>query len=286
MSGCLNSKRKSQIFLNKYFKVRNKLLVNDGNYKFKERNTIIWNAIIPRLCLDSFHVSRELDTTLETLVKVRKLKIPFLKMLETGIISYTMNRPNIKDLIKQFMNDKNVTKAYIRFGHGNNPSFMVDLDKSESLNIDFDKYTETKMTLSSIIVHPIKSEQNYMKGVISMIFIDGKYSHSIIKKPTDMNVGIRKYKVAKFSPNYSLLRIGKLVVQSMNIGKRFPIIQINLCHNSDPVHQYLLTKVNYIDPKLYLEINKRHVKKIRKQLMMRCQEFNTITKNYSIDDIY
>ena len=226
-SDCLNNKKKLQIFISKYIKVKNKLLVNDGNNKLNDRNNTLWNTIIPRLCLDTLQVSRYLDTTLDTLVKVRKLKIPFLKMLETGIISYALNRLNAIYLIKQFMKDKKVSKAYVRFGHGNNPSFMVDLNDTDSFNIDFDKYTDNKISLSSIAVHPIRSTENYMKGVISVIFIDGKYSHSIIKKPIDMNVGIRKYKVVKYSPDYSLLRTTKDIVRQMNIGKKFPIIQIN-----------------------------------------------------------
>ena len=276
-SNCLNNPKKLQTFLSKYFIMRYKL--SDGSStEVDNKITTLWNAIIPRLCLEPFKIRKDMDTTLDTLIKVRKFKTPFMKMLEMGIISYALNKKNIIELIQNFMKSKQTKKAYVRFGHGNNPSFLVDIDKPDSFNIDFDKYTGNRLSLSTIVVHPIKSDVLCMKGVISMIFIEGKYSHAVIKKPYNLDTGIRTYKIMKHSPDYSLLRSAKTIVNLMNCnGTKLPIIQINLCYGHDPVYQYLLTKINYIDPKLYLNINKRHAKKVRKLLMGRIKDYNTIS---------
>lgn len=206
-------------------------------------------------------------TNIDILVRVRKFNIPSVKLLEMGIITHVLSRDDMTELIKKFMKDRKVTKACIRFAYGHCPSFLVDLNDDNSFAIDYGKYAGHRLSLSNIIIHPIKSEKTYMKGVISIIYIDDKYSHAVIKKPYNTNSGIRNYSVSRYSPSYRLLNMSRLIVSKINSTGKFPVIQINFCHSDDITCEYLLTNVNYIDPKLYLKVNKKPVKKISKMII-------------------
>ncbi len=212
-------------------------------------------------------------TTLDILIYIRKCNILDVHLLDIGLITYAINKHQCSALIKKYMKSKNVNKACIRFSYGHNSSFLVDLNDESSFDIDYKSYIGSRLSLSNIIIHPIKSDKTYLKGVISMIYIDNKYSYSTLKKPYNINTGIRKYITTRYSPSYILLKLSKNIIPYINSKKNLPIIQINFCFGNNH-NQYLLTKINYIDPKLYLQIHRKQTKNITKVLIKQYHELN------------
>lgn len=216
----------------------------------------------------------DIYTTLDILIYIRHYNTLKIKLLDMGVITYALTRPNCTNIIKQYMNSQNVTKAFIRFSYGHNPSFLVDLEDESSFNINYQKYIGIGLSVSNIIIHPLKCEKTYMKGVISMIFIGNKYSHSTLKKPFGITSGIHTYNTIRYSPTYDLIYQGTKIATLLNLSGNYPIIQLNFCHGNNSAYKFLLTKINYIDPKLYLHIHKKQTKKIIKVLMQQFDDIN------------
>jgi hypothetical protein len=72
------------------------------------------------------------------------------------------------------------------------------------------------------------------------------------------------------------MKTSKAVLNSINMKGNFPIVQINFAHGTDSLNPYLLSKVNYVDPKLYLEVNKKRAKKISKMILSKVNQFTDL----------
>lgn len=266
---CYVNNSAKTLFIKKY----NDFYTNlDNNIKLVKQIKKIksWQDIIPKI---NFKLEMTLDDILYTLLNIRKLRLPLIKLLDVGVIIFNKN---YIQLIKLYMTSKNVSKACVRTANGQSPTFIVDLNKPDSFMFDISKYITTNISSQNLMVHPIKCEDTYMKGTISLIFISNKYSHAIIKKPINMETGERYCHIKSYSPDYKLLRLSKSIVAEINSAGKFPVIQMNFCFDSSGFYDYLLTKINYIDPKLYLKINKKPTKKLVKSIINNSKKYKNI----------
>jgi hypothetical protein len=246
----------------------------------------MWLNTYPRICFSTVSGVNDIRTITDNLILIRKILYYPSKLLEMGVIQYALNNIDYKDMIKKYLKERGVTKGFIRFNNNNNPSILVDVNDDTSFDINIKKSIGRTFNTSTLIIHPIKDEKTYRKGVISIIYVEGKYSHSVIKKPNNFNTGEREYTVYKYSPSFSLIKICRSVLNcvNFNLNSNFPIIQINFAHGTDSSYPYLLSKVNYVDPKLYLEVNKKGIKKVRKMILNKIKEFqqlDNLKKNIS-----
>lgn len=277
-SGCFDNHHQFKIFIDNfninvaYCKFQLNIELSDTN---NENVKDLWMQPIPKIFVGTTDYNDiKKHSNADVLYMVKSLGNSFIYLLPFGLMNYLISNVNSIQLIKKYMTDKKVTKAFVRCGHGHHPSFLVDLNDDNSFNIDIDKYFVDTIGRQMIMVHPIYSETLYMKGVISLIYIDGKYAHAIIKKPINTNIGIGKYIIKKYTPGYYLSCTGKKIVRLLATHK-YPFIQLNFAH-LDSIFEYALSKVNYIDPKLYLDFNKKHVKKIRKNIITQMSDVKTL----------
>lgn len=282
-TGCFNDRFQFRLLMDKFYIIYKKITQysNDKNKEKTVQN--ILGITIPRIFFGSIsHIDPDSISNiniLKTIIKSNTL----VNILPFSIINYVINRRNFMELIQTYMRNVKVTKAFIRFNHGHHPSYLVDLNYPESFDIDIEQYIGDTLSRQMIMIHPIKSEELYMKGVISLIYIDGKYSHAIIKKPLNTDIGIRKYSIKKHSPSYTISRIGKTILNSVckKEAYNYSIVQINIAYTDD-IYENAVSKINYIDPKLYLETHKKYAKKIRKNIITRINEFDNIIQSNTL----
>lgn len=213
------------------------------------------------------HYLNRHKSILDTLRDIKHWNLPYVKVMPFSVINYGLNKNKFKELVINHLKLKNTPKALVRFGHCHNPSFIIDIWDESSFDIDIPKYIDNNLRGQDIMIYPIKSSESYMEGVISMIYVAGKYSHCILKKPISDNPGQRQYTIQKYKPPFIASKSGDEIVKKLYSENSYPIIQVNLCSDNHIIRGYYVTKVNYIDPKMYLNLHKHHVKKIRKAIM-------------------
>ena len=265
-SGCL----KKRLLFNK---IMNLYLEYWAKFACHPKLEFIWKHTVPRIYLN-LH-SRSNDNThssLNILFRIRN-HVPHTKLLYLSIINYALNKNDFKQLIVNHLHNKNVTKAIVRFPYANNVSFLINVNQPETLDINYRKYVGDTIHRQHVIIHPITSEINYLRGIVSLIYINGSYSHSILKTPHNLEAGQLKYNISKHSPEVYMKRYARSIVNYLG---DYPVIQINLVNHKDTVN--ILTKVNYLDPKLYLEFSKSAVKKIKYRLEYDIRMFQLVNE--------
>jgi hypothetical protein len=288
-SGCFIDHKLFKMFMRKFYVAYQKFQSDADTKKIVVKKNItvddLWMKSIPRVFFGVHEYYIYPHSVIKILCNIRLYRLPYIRLLDFGILNYIIDKQDYISLIKTYMQQKKVTKAFIRFGHGHNPSFLVDSTCEDSFQINIDKYMSKTSNEQNLMIHPIKCERTYMKGVISLIYIDSKFSYAVIKIPKNINIGIRKYSIKKYTPNFALLRLGKIIISTLYETNKYPCVQLNFCHDHTHIYQYLLTKINYIDPNLYLEINKNYAKKMCKLITNRIKDFETLIKiKNQIDD--
>jgi hypothetical protein len=103
---------------------------------------------------------------MDNLILVRKMSDNSFKLLEMGVITYTLKNIEYKNMIKKYLTEKGATKGFLRFNNDSNPSILVDINDNSSFDVDIKKYIGKTLNTATLMIHPIKDEKTYKKGVI------------------------------------------------------------------------------------------------------------------------